>query len=274
MQKIHPDFNPIYSKDLIEQICKKTLILLLILSELSLSNIIAQDSDSIKIKPVWHQRTAVQVLLVPSVLMGIGVATMNNNGLYSSQDAYECIQEKYPDFSTNVDDYLMFVPAATVYGLNLAGVKGKNNFVDRSLIYSISLSLATLTSSAIKHTTGVLRPDGSDNLSFPSVHTTLAFVSATFLYEEYKDQSIWYGIAGYSVATTTGVLRMLNNKHWMSDVFFGAGLGILTTKAVYLVYPQLKDMFGSINKKKNTNLTVIPSLYHDHYGIYLQLRFN
>ena len=48
--------------------------------------------------------------------------------------------------------------------------------------------------------------------------------------------------------------------------------GILTTKVVYLVYPHLKNMFGS--KNNSSNLTLIPSLYNDHYGIYLQYRFN
>jgi len=248
---------------------------LILLSQLSAVTIVAQASDSVNIAPAWHQRKAVSVLVVPSVLMGVGIATMNDNGFYSSLDAYECIQEKYPDFNTDIDDYLMFVPAAAVYGLNLAGVKGKNNFVDRSLILAISFSIASITTNTMKRTTGVLRPDGSDYRSFPSGHTTGAFVSATFLHEEYKDQSIWYSVAGYSVATATAVLRMLNNKHWMSDVFFGAGLGILSTKVVYLVYPVIKNRFGSKDKKRNNNnLTLVPNLYPDHYGIFLQYRFN
>ena len=251
------------------------LIFFVILSQLTHVITSAQISDSSEIAPVWHQRTVVSVLLAPSILIGVGIATMNDNGFYSSYDAYECIQKNYPNFHTNIDDYLMFVPAAGVYGLNLAGVKGKNNFADRSLIYFISFTIATLTSSTIKRATWVLRPDGSDYLSLPSNHTTIAFVSATFLHEEYKDQSIWYSIAGYSIATATGVLRMLNNKHWMSDVFVGAGLGILTTKAVYLVYPAVKNKFGSKNNKRSMNqLSLVPQIYPDHYGIYLQYRFN
>ncbi|MCK4855256.1 MAG: phosphatase PAP2 family protein [Bacteroidales bacterium] len=200
---------------------------------------------------------------------------MNDNGCYSSYDAYEDIQKNYPDFQTNIDDYLMFMPAVGVYGLNFAGVKGKHNFVDRSLIYLISISLASITNGIIKRTTNVLRPDGSDYGSLPSNHTTIAFVSATFLHEEYKDQSIWYGIAGYSIATATGVLRMLNNKHWMSDVLVGAGIGILTTKVVYLVYPAAKNLFCSKDHKRSNNkLSLVPHLYPDHYGIYLQYKFH
>ncbi len=254
---------------------KKSLTIFIILSLLSHVKISGQISDTIEIAPAWHQRKVVSVLLVPSILIGAGIATMNDNGFYSSYDAYEDIQKNYPDFHTNIDDYLMFMPAVAVYGLNFAGVKGKNNFVDRSLIYLISISLASITNGVIKNTTNVLRPDGSDFQSLPSHHTTIAFVSATFLHEEYKDQSIWYGIAGYSIATATGMLRMLNNKHWMSDVLVGAGLGILTTKVVYLVYPAVKNLFNAKdNKRSNHKLSLVPQLYPDHYGIYLQYRFN
>ncbi len=51
----------------------------------------------------------------------------------------------------------------------------------------------------------------------------------------------------------TGGLRLLNNRHWFSDVIVGAGLGMLVTEAVYAIYPYLKEkiIFG---KKKNIGL--------------------
>ena len=219
-------------------------------------------------------RIVLNTLLAPTILIGTGIATMNDKGWYSSQDAYECIQENYPDFHTKVDNYLVALPAVGVYGLNWAGVKGKNNFLDRSLIYLVSVSLASVTTGIIKRSTDVLRPDGSDYFSFPSNHTTLAFVSATFLHEEYKDQSIWYGVAGYSIATASGVLRMLNNKHWMSDVLVGAGIGILATKVTYLLYPLVKDCIGTRRKQKgDNNLSLVPYVAGNHYGIHLQYQF-
>jgi membrane-associated phospholipid phosphatase len=38
------------------------------------------------------------------------------------------------------------------------------------------------------------------------------------------------------MATATGVLRVMNNRHWLSDVITGAGIGILTTKFSYWLY--------------------------------------
>ena len=246
-------------------------IICLFLALLPPETCLAQIADSTEVISERPLRIVASELLSPTILIGTGIATMNDRGLYSSQDAYECIQEHYPGFHTNIDDYLIFVPLAGVYGLNLAGVKGENSFLDRSLIFLSSFSLAAATTGILKRSTGILRPDGSDYRSLPSSHTVIAFVSATFLHEEYKDQSIWYGVAGYSIATVSGVLRMMNNKHWMSDVLIGAGIGILTTKAVYLLYPVVKEsLVRKSGNKRNSSLTLAPYISHDHYGIYLQ----
>ncbi|MGY0037497.1 phosphatase PAP2 family protein [Pedobacter sp. NJ-S-72] len=93
-----------------------------------------------------------------------------------------------------------------------------------------------------KHIVGRERPSGDDKFSFPSGHTANAFAAAEFLNQEYRDVSPWIGYAGYTVATATGVLRMYNNAHWLSDVIAGAGAGILSTKLAYLVYPHLKKL--------------------------------
>jgi len=239
------------------------------------ATISAQLADSSDISVKKPQRIVVNTLLAPTILIGTGIATKGDRGWYSSQDAYKCIQENYPDFQSNLDDYLIFLPAAGVYGLNLAGVKGKSNFLDRSLIYLVSVSLASVTTGIIKRSTDLMRPDGSDYLSFPSSHTAISFASATFLHEEYKDKSIWYGVAGYTIATASGVFRMLNNKHWMSDVLVGAGIGILTTKVTYLLYPLVKNRIGSRSRQKgDNNLSLLPYMTQNHYGFYLQYQIH
>ena len=254
---------------------KKSLVIILSILILSCSITSGQVADTLDTSMEKPKKIFVNSFLAPTILIAAGVATMYDRGWYSSYDAYECIQENYPDFHSNLDDYLVFLPAAGVYGLNWAGVKGKNNFIDRSLIYLVSVSLAAATNAIIKGSTDVLRPDGSDYNSFPSNHTALAFVSATFLHMEYKDQSIWYGIAGYSIATATGMLRMLNNEHWMSDVLVGAGIGILTTKVSYLLYPLVKNCLGSRSKQKGaSNLTLVPYVSPNNYGIFLQYQIH
>jgi membrane-associated phospholipid phosphatase len=84
------------------------------------------------------------------------------------------------------------------------------------------------------------RPDNIGYDAFPSGHTTMAFTSATLLHQEYGHRSVWYSVGGYGTAVSVGTLRMLNNRHWLSDVLFGAGVGIGATKAVYYMYPRIK----------------------------------
>jgi hypothetical protein len=86
----------------------------------------------------------------------------------------------------------------------------------------------------IKYTAKEMRPDGSTANSWPSGHTATSFVGATLLHKEYGlTRSPWWSVAGYGVATATGVMRVLNNRHWISDVMSGAGIGIMSTEVGY-----------------------------------------
>ena len=121
-----------------------------------------------------------------------------------------------------------------------------------------------------KEATGILRPDGSTYNSFPSGHTAIAFASAEFLRMEYKDVSAWYGIAGYTVATTVAGLRMYNNRHWFSDVLTGAGVGILSTQLAYIVQPWLSQ---KLFKRHYNNAIILPQLDKNSRGFVLSIRF-
>ena len=68
---------------------------------------------------------------------------------------------------------------------------------------------------------------------YPSGHTATAFTGATLLAHEYGHRSVWIPIAGYTVATATGVMRVLNNRHHVSDVIVGAAVGILAAELAY-----------------------------------------
>jgi membrane-associated phospholipid phosphatase len=116
----------------------------------------------------------------------------------------------------------------------------------------------------LKELTHVTRPDASNDKSFPSGHTSHAFAAATFMAKELKDKSIWYGVGAYTIATGVGVLRIMNNRHWVSDVMAGAGIGILSTNIAYLTH---QNRWG-----KNKNLTIIPT-YSQGPGIYLCYSF-
>jgi hypothetical protein len=87
----------------------------------------------------------------------------------------------------------------------------------------------------VKYSVQRLRPDESAYNSFPSGHTATAFMTATMLHKEYEGRSPWFSIGGYTLATLTGVSRVLNNRHWLTDVLAGAAIGIGSVHLGYFI---------------------------------------
>jgi len=166
-----------------------------------------------------------------------------------------------PDFHSRAESYFQFAPVALVYGLNLAGISGKNTFIDRTALLALSGGILGITATASKHFTHRLRPNNSDYLSFPSGHTSTAFAGAEFMAQEYSGKSVWYSVAGYAIATTTGVFRLYNHDHWFSDVVAGAGFGILSTKLAYLTYPYIRNALT--HKGKDGKAAILMPSYQD-----------
>ena len=210
---------------------------------------IIHDSVKAQIKaPVRQVPVTLKSLIVPGVLFAYGALTLNNGGLRSiNREARTIIWDGEEHHHPYLEDYTLLVPAAAVYGLNIFGVKGRNNLVDRSIIYGMSNAIANGMGFGLKKIGIETRPDSSDHYSFPSGHTAEAFVSAEFLHQEYKGRIHWSVIAlGYGVGIGTAYLRILHNKHWLSDVVAGAGVGIASTRFSYYLYPILKHvLFGS-----------------------------
>ena len=138
------------------------------------------------------------------------------------------------DFKTGIDDYTQFFGPAMVVGLKVGGYEGRSDWP--RLLASAGMSYAIMAGfvNGIKYSAKEMRPDGSTANSWPSGHTATAFVGATLLHKEYGlTRSPWWSVAGYGVATATGVMRVLNNRHWISDVMSGAGIGIMSTELGY-----------------------------------------
>jgi len=203
--------------------------------------------------------------LLPATFVAYGIVSLNTDAFRDVNETVkeEVYTERHPR-AMHLDNYLQYAPAVAVYGLNAAGIHGKNNFRDRTIIYGISSLIMGTAVYSVKNIAGETRPDGSDNLSFPSGHTATAFAAAEFLRQEYKDVSPWYGIAGYAAAAATGYLRISNNKHWMGDIAAGAGIGIISTKLAYWMYPAIKR---TLFKNKEVHTIVMPSYQNGVLGL-------
>jgi membrane-associated phospholipid phosphatase len=207
-----------------------------------------------------------RMLLLPSVLVGYGVASLEMKPLRQlNHHVREEVYLENTHKNVSLDNYLQYAPGLMVYGLNMAGIKGLNNFRDRTIIFGMANLIMGSTVSLTKHFTKEWRPDGSNTLSFPSGHTATAFAAAEFMRREYRHLSPWYGVAGYAIAATTGYLRIYNNKHWLGDVAAGAGVGILSTDIAYRLYPAIRKIF---TKKQGTASSfILPTYQQGNAGI-------
>lgn len=205
-------------------------------------------------------------LIIPTVLIGYGVIGIESDGLkLFNTEIKEEVNENI-DEKITVDDFSQYLPAASVYGLNALGIKGKHNLKDRTIILGTSYLLMSASVLSLKSITKVERPDGSAFNSFPSGHTATAFAGAEFLWQEYKDVSVWYGISGYIVAAGTGAFRIYNDKHWLTDVVAGAGIGILSTKVAYWINPWIQEKIFK-SKEKNSMSAIAPFYNGKQLGV-------
>ena len=103
---------------------------------------------------------------------------------------------------------------------------------------------------AFKYAANRTRPNG-DPRSFPSGHSSAVFATAMVLQEHYG----WkVGLPVFAAAAYTAASRITVNKHWASDVTFGAVLGMASARTVTL-------------HLRHTPLTVSPMMLENGAGI-------
>ena len=156
-----------------------------------------------------------------------------------------------------IDDHLQYLPIAGVFALPNLGMEPAHNLKERVLIGATAYAMTAVFVNSMKYTIRQLRPDNSTRNSFPSGHTATVFTGVEMLYQEYKHSEPWVGITGYVVATGVGLLRIYNNRHWASDVTAGAGIGILSAKLSYLLFPYTSKL---LHRKKERTAGSVSSL--------------
>ena len=204
----------------------------------------------------------------------------------SEDDHFRSLRNDYlPRFSRHADDYMQYAPAAIMLGMKAAGVQSRSSWGRMLVSDAFSAILMGSTVNTLKRTTHVERPDGSNKHSFPSGHTATAFMTATMFNKEYGHKSPWVGVGAYGMATATGLMRMANNKHWLSDVLTGAGIGILSTEIGYyladLIFKEKgmnrftnEDMFERLDKPSFVSLYLGLNIPLSGYDIDEQTEFS
>ncbi|PTX22615.1 PAP2 superfamily protein [Pontibacter mucosus] len=199
-----------------------------------------------------NKRYLKRAVIPAAALIGLGIYTIQDRGLFSSFDARDARNRHAPDFATKVDDYVFFVPLAYLYGFNAFSSQNRHEVGRQTKLLIASGALTSALVWPTKKLTNIDRPN-NDNHAFPSGHTAYAFTIATVVDKEFRHKSPWVSVGSYAIATGTGVMRMLNNEHWMADVLAGAGVGILSVNTVYWLH----DKFA---KDKGLNTMVVPTV--------------
>jgi hypothetical protein len=146
----------------------------------------------------------------------------------------------------------------------------------RSMSYDLSQAILVtqVYTQGLKFAVGRERPDGSNNKSFPSGHSSNAYTAATVAALHYKKMAI----PAYGLATYIGVSRMAANKHHFSDVVAGAGLGWVIGRSVVHRNsrppdPKPGDPVPAVPPKATWQVTGWPGPSGDGRGAVLVVRF-
>ena len=121
----------------------------------------------------------------------------------------------------------VFGVSAGVYAIGRLTDRPKMSHLGMDLLRAIAMS--SLVTHGIKYTTRRERPDLSGKTSFPSGHAADTFAVATALERHLG----WrYAIPGYLFASYVAASRLPANRHWLSDVVFGAAVGTIAGRTV------------------------------------------
>jgi len=164
------------------------------------------------------------------------------------------------------DPFIHLGLAALVYGT--ATIVGSSEWKETGIKIGEALILADASTFMLKQAVGRGRPERtsdkgnfkpfgfkSDYDSFPSMHTASSFALASVLSANEKNYIIKSGY--YLTAGFVAFSRIYKNKHWASDVLFGAALGELSGRIV--------TNYHSSERK----ITVAPQLYDNGAGLVL-----
>jgi len=261
-------------------------ILLLVINTVAQTSSEEVDSTNSNIngsKKEWYQSHYVKESIVPVTLALGSLAIIATPGLKEelqkplswnwNKNSQTYTVNLSPDKLPHdylLEDEVRYAPVVAAYAISLCVVKSKHRFIDRTAILLVSYVVSDFAVYRTKKLTKSLRPGRSptstDDYSFPSQHTAMAFIGATFLDHELGYVSPWISAGGYVAATWVGMARVANNDHWFSDVLMGAAYGIICTNSTYWAYDAVMKHFPK-------NLTMTPLIDSQQTGLYVCYKF-
>jgi membrane-associated phospholipid phosphatase len=155
-------------------------------------------------------------------LLGHPADVRVSNGLYGSTAAHEVLSAG----ETVGGAAAQMGAAFATYAIGRIAGRPKVGLIGADLIRAQLVS-QTITQT-IKFSVNRTRPDGT-SLSFPSGHTSAAFATATVLQRHLGWKA---GIPAYAAAGYVAASRIQMKRHYLSDVAFGAAIGMMAGRTV------------------------------------------
>ena len=244
------------------------IIILILFIFANRSYVYGQSTDSVQVVDEVEEFKP-EHLIVPATLITVGALGLTEYGYKDATRSFrQDIAELRGDNYFHIDDYFQYLPAAAYLGLDYIGAPARHSFTDRVLVLATSgLSLGAIVNTA-KYAIKSQRPDSRALNSFPSGHTSTAFMGAELVRSEY---GIGCGIGAYAVACGIGFMRLWNDRHWFNDVIAGAGVGILCARIGYWMLPVWKRWFNLDDSK--TAIAIAPYYNNNTFGASMAMVF-
>lgn len=235
----------------------KYLIAILLLCSLSVPALAQFEQRDTLFRATKHEYFRPQQLILPGALLAVGAWGVENGWLrHIDREVNKGMKDLSGGRTTGLDDYLRFAPLATTAILTRAGTPSPYTLEEKLAVRATSYMAYFALVGGLKQVVHEMRPDGSGDDSFPSGHTTVAFMGAEHIRAEYGG---WYGVGAYTVATGVAFLRLYNQKHWLTDVVAGAGAGILCARVGYWLLPFERKLFHLKSNSYGTSFVAMPT---------------
>ncbi|MDE6696891.1 MAG: phosphatase PAP2 family protein [Muribaculaceae bacterium] len=209
-------------------------------------------------------------LILPGTLLAAGIV-----GTYTLDGFKNTVRDHLSGYKKGhkikIDDYIQYSTAVGYVGLGfIPGVKTRGDFRQRLMAGVTAYAVMAVTINAMKYSFKHPRPDSGTRNSFPSGHSATVFTGAELMRIEYGN---YVGMAGYAVALTVGALRIYNDRHWVTDVLGGAGIGILSARIGYWLLPLERKLFKLDKNKDNDKSIAILPMIGETNGMAFSMQF-
>lgn len=191
--------------------------------------------------------------------VGAGGAFVAAGAIGRATSNQACSANAADNGSFKAVDAIQYLPLAFPWVMKIAGAETRSGWGQMAVSQGLGAALMAGTVYSLKYNIDAPRPDGSNNRSFPSGHTAWAFLGATAVSRELGHRSPWYTIGAYAAATGVGVSRVVDRRHFPTDVIAGAGIGVVAGHLGYYIGDLIfgnKSEYLSVENLNRSSLSI------------------